>query len=132
MLAKDPRLRPTATEVEAALAELTGTGRPGGLLDSPARPVTVGREAERTILRGSFEAAAAGRGLLVCVTGEPGLGKTTLVETSSKSWRPATGPRPSPAGAVPSGWRAPKPTCRSWRRWTACSRAKAARRRHRR
>ena len=82
MMAKDPRLRPTATEVDAALAELTGTGggRPGRLLGSPARPVTVGREAERTILRGSFESAAAGRGLLVCVTGEPGLGKTTLVE----------------------------------------------------
>ena len=81
MMAKDPRLRPTATEVDAALAELIGTGgRPGGLLDSPARLVTVGREAERTILRGSFESAAAGRGLLVCVTGEPGLGKTTLVE----------------------------------------------------
>ena len=42
---------------------------------------TVGREAERTAdLRSSFEAVAAGRGLIVCVTGEPGLGKTTLVE----------------------------------------------------
>src|SRR3954451_3089987 len=28
----------------------------------------------------SFESAAAGRGMFLCVTGEPGIGKTTLVE----------------------------------------------------
>ena len=44
--------------------------------------------------------------------------------------RPAPGA--SPAGAVPSAWPAPRPTCRSWRRWTACSRAKAVRPRRRR
>ena len=31
-------------------------------------------------LRAGFESAAAGRGLFLCVTGEPGIGKTTLVE----------------------------------------------------
>ena len=80
MLAKDPRLRPTAMEVEAALAQLTGTGgRPGRLLDSPTRLVPSAAR-RNALLWGSFEEAAAGRGLLVCVTGEPGLGKTTLVE----------------------------------------------------
>jgi hypothetical protein len=82
MMAKDPRLRPTAAEADAALADLTGTGtaRPGRRSPGRGRRVTVGREAELSALRGAFESAAAGCGLLVCVTGEPGLGKTTLVE----------------------------------------------------
>ncbi|HEX4945853.1 MAG TPA: protein kinase [Blastocatellia bacterium] len=41
---------------------------------------TVGREQERRELHNAFNAAAAGRGSLVCVAGEPGIGKTTLVE----------------------------------------------------
>lgn len=40
----------------------------------------VGREKERAELRTAFESAAAGRGVLACVSGEPGIGKTTLVE----------------------------------------------------
>ncbi|MFN7944133.1 MAG: protein kinase [Blastocatellia bacterium] len=41
---------------------------------------TVGREQERNELRAAFNAASDGRGSLVCVAGEPGIGKTTLVE----------------------------------------------------
>ncbi|MGB7924370.1 MAG: AAA family ATPase, partial [Pyrinomonadaceae bacterium] len=41
---------------------------------------TVGHEEERAELRACFETAANRSGLLVCVTGEPGIGKTTLVE----------------------------------------------------
>jgi serine/threonine protein kinase/predicted ATPase len=82
MLAKDPRSRPTAAEVDAALARLAV--RRGGRTPSspprPGRPPTVGRQQERAALRAGFEEATAGRGVLLCVTGEPGLGKTTLVE----------------------------------------------------
>jgi MoxR-like ATPase len=46
---------------------------------APARH-TVGREAERGELRAAFESARSGRGLLLCIAGEPGIGKTTLVE----------------------------------------------------
>src|SRR5204863_4141510 len=83
MLAKDPRVRPTAVEVEAALTQLTTMipRGPGSQRAGPVRPPTVGREREWAALRGGFEEAAAGRGLLLCVTGEPGLGKTTLVES---------------------------------------------------
>jgi predicted ATPase/tRNA A-37 threonylcarbamoyl transferase component Bud32 len=46
----------------------------------PSDRVTVGREQERAELRVSFASALSERGLLVCVAGEPGIGKTTLVE----------------------------------------------------
>ena len=41
---------------------------------------TVGRKTELAELHSGFESAAAGRGLLLCVAGEPGIGKTTLIE----------------------------------------------------
>jgi predicted ATPase len=82
MLAKDPRLRPTAVEVDAALTGLADSGakESGKTGAARERRPTVGRQQERAALRAGFEAAAAGRGLMLCVTGEPGLGKTTLIE----------------------------------------------------
>ncbi len=41
---------------------------------------TVGREDELAELHAGFVSAARGRGLLLCVAGEPGIGKTTLIE----------------------------------------------------
>jgi predicted ATPase len=40
----------------------------------------VGRQKELTDLRSAFESAAAGHGQLFCLSGEPGIGKTTVVE----------------------------------------------------
>ncbi|MDE3155671.1 MAG: protein kinase, partial [Acidobacteriota bacterium] len=80
MLAKEPGGRPTATDVDARLEQL---------LASPVRRLTpapsaprkvVGRDAERERLLAELEAVTAGSGRLVAVTGEPGIGKTTLVE----------------------------------------------------
>jgi predicted ATPase len=83
MLAKDPRLRPTAAEVEAALR----AGSAGGAIapkaaaaPAPAVGPTVGRTREFQALRDAFASASGGRGMLLCVTGEAGLGKTTVVE----------------------------------------------------
>jgi DNA-binding winged helix-turn-helix (wHTH) protein/tetratricopeptide (TPR) repeat protein len=45
-----------------------------------AKRYSVGRERERAELAAAFESVAAGCGMLVCVAGEPGIGKTTLVE----------------------------------------------------
>ena len=45
-----------------------------------ARRRTVGRATERAALLAAFEAVAAGRGLVVGIAGEAGIGKTTLVE----------------------------------------------------
>ncbi len=41
---------------------------------------TVGRTPERDELRAAFNAAKAGRGSILCIAGEPGIGKTTLIE----------------------------------------------------
>ena len=86
MLDKNPRLRPTAADVISALSD----GRDSAIVTSPAMsrvgtaPTTgrrtVGRAAERARLGDAFQSAARGRGLILCVTGEAGMGKTTLVE----------------------------------------------------
>jgi predicted ATPase len=82
MLQKDPRMRPAAREVEAALAAVARGAAPPVPRRAVARPgrPTVGRESERRALHSALDDAAAGQGLLVCVSGEPGIGKTTLVE----------------------------------------------------
>jgi predicted ATPase len=41
---------------------------------------TVGRKSELAELGRAFETAAAGQGAILCVTGEPGIGKTTLLD----------------------------------------------------
>lgn len=80
MLAKESEQRPT---IAAIVAEIDS----GTLLASvQARPqpvtsrLTVGRQQERALLMRAFEQILGGRGRLIAVTGEPGIGKTTLVE----------------------------------------------------
>ena len=105
MLEKDPQLRPTAAHVERAFAEIErerGSGRAGEqgswlsgdhvppAIPFPLLPVLsgsrssnrkiVGREKEVTELRAGFEFAKNGRGQVLCIAGEPGIGKTALVE----------------------------------------------------
>jgi predicted ATPase len=84
MLEKDPADRPSATDVDAALSCLAApAARPVAAPCGPrtrSRPQTVGRVEERAALWAAFEAAAGGAGGMVCVVGEPGIGKTTLVE----------------------------------------------------
>jgi hypothetical protein len=80
MLAKDARLRPAAAEVDAVLAELADGAGPFRCAPQGPPRLLVGRQQELAALHAGFESAAAGRGLLLCVSGEPGLGKTALVE----------------------------------------------------
>src|SRR5262249_56906716 len=63
----------------AALASLAGAGAVSVPRAPLPRPI-VRREPELAALRAALTRAEAGRGSLVCVTGEPGIGKTTLVD----------------------------------------------------
>jgi predicted ATPase len=81
MLAKEAARRPTAVDVERAFSAWFGapaaTIQPAGV---PAVRSMVGRDRERQVLIDRLGEVAAGSGCLVAVTGEPGIGKTTLVE----------------------------------------------------
>jgi class 3 adenylate cyclase/tetratricopeptide (TPR) repeat protein/ABC-type lipoprotein export system ATPase subunit len=50
----------------------------------------IGREAELTVLRDAFEKAKTGQGQLVAVSGEPGIGKSRLVNTFRHQMPPGT------------------------------------------
>jgi hypothetical protein len=78
MLEKDARLRPTAVAVEGALAE-PRAGKAAAPAVAPLRH-TVGREKEIQQLHSAYDSAVSGRGLMACVAGEAGIGKTTLVD----------------------------------------------------
>jgi predicted ATPase len=89
MLEKDPRRRPPAEEVATLLDGLAqaphhaitspGIGWEGGAQPG-GKPYHVGRRSEMAELDKAFASTLARHGLLACVTGEPGLGKTTLVD----------------------------------------------------
>jgi class 3 adenylate cyclase/tetratricopeptide (TPR) repeat protein len=91
LLEKDPEARPaSATEVIAEIRRLreqrpepvaTSTA-PDDASRAPAVPFgrLVGRTAELAQLTGAFDEAASGRGRLLLVAGEPGIGKTRLTE----------------------------------------------------
>ncbi|MCP3964571.1 MAG: protein kinase [bacterium] len=87
-LAKDPQQRyPTARDLRDALNELRWQLESGeaafvaeSLAASKPKRHTVGREKERAELAAGLASVAGGGGLLFCVAGEPGIGKTTLVE----------------------------------------------------
>ncbi|MCI0703787.1 MAG: protein kinase, partial [Planctomycetia bacterium] len=91
MMDKEPNHRPSASEVDVALSAVATAPEswPSALTPAPSvavgprdrpRTWTVGRIDERAALWSAFEAAVAGTGEMVCVVGEPGIGKTTLIE----------------------------------------------------
>ena len=82
MLDKAPQYRPSASEVEEGLTSIQGgtSGFTQGLKITKPSPHTVGRELELSQLQTCFDRASEGRGQIFCVAGEPGIGKTTLIE----------------------------------------------------
>lgn len=86
MLAKDPGERPaSADDVLAALERVdpeqkSASHSESNVLDRLARGVFVGREKELERLRRAFDEAYAGRGSMVMLVGEPGIGKTRAAQ----------------------------------------------------
>jgi predicted ATPase len=81
MLAKSPERRPTASDAADALAELQGRGVVTAPSPASLQPrKSVGRDAERAALRRAYDRVKEGRSLLAAVTGEAGMGKSTLTE----------------------------------------------------
>jgi tRNA A-37 threonylcarbamoyl transferase component Bud32/tetratricopeptide (TPR) repeat protein len=79
MLAKEPALRPSAAEIATQVASGVPIGH-APVIRRIAAPRMVGRSREQAELRETFARSAAGHGVMICVTGEPGIGKSTLVE----------------------------------------------------
>ena len=89
LLAKDPQERPaSATDVLSALeaidvnvvADATVEQDEANALDSLAGGVFVGRHREMGELKAALEDALSGRGRLVTLVGEPGIGKTRTAQ----------------------------------------------------
>jgi tRNA A-37 threonylcarbamoyl transferase component Bud32 len=82
MLAKNPDLRPSALDIEAELALLVGNPAHASGFErvSAADRETVGREAEREQMWRVYQRVRDGCGKVLSVMGEPGIGKTILVE----------------------------------------------------
>lgn len=82
------RLQARPTPISAAARPATAAGETPPATPLPeseprpaAQPPLVGRMAERQALLAALARAAAGKAQVVLVTGEPGLGKSTLLET---------------------------------------------------
>lgn len=73
------RLIAAVEPVASQLAHAWPALRVGSLFE-PTKRHSVGRAKERSELAAAFQSAVAGHGSLVCVAGEPGIGKTTLVQ----------------------------------------------------
>jgi hypothetical protein len=94
LLAKDPKQRPeSAQDVWAALEAVSATGPVGAVpstaigqpeqgrsLDSMSTGVFVGRQKEMDQLRAALEETLSGRGRMVMLVGEPGIGKTRTAQ----------------------------------------------------
>jgi len=80
---------PIAGHFPAPAGRTTDTvseGPPAGSLAAPPADKFVGRQRELELLRGAFEEACAGRGCMVMLAGEPGIGKTrTAQEFASRA-----------------------------------------------
>lgn len=80
MLNKDPRLRPTASEICSVLESVPITKPPSVSRVTMSGAIRLGREKEHNELWKAYCHVAGGHGLLACLSGEPGIGKTTIAE----------------------------------------------------
>jgi serine/threonine protein kinase/tetratricopeptide (TPR) repeat protein len=81
MLDKTPERRPTAVEVEHALPAFAVAVDPEALQRPEASAFTVGREMQLARLNELYARVRAGKSTIVGISGEPGIGKSTLLES---------------------------------------------------
>jgi serine/threonine protein kinase/tetratricopeptide (TPR) repeat protein len=83
MLEKPAAARPGADQIVATLIEIRMGTRTATVKSSSRSKLhkIVGRERELEQLRSALASSRAGSGMLICVSGEAGLGKSTLIET---------------------------------------------------
>lgn len=87
LLEKDGRLRPQADETIGVLeqfARMSVSAEPVAVTPISESHV-VGRQTEQDAMHDAFKTVAGGRGCVLCITGEPGIGKSTLVDEFLKS-----------------------------------------------
>ena len=92
MLHKEAALRPTAAEIAAAFNATAS--QPSAEVDWStvlSERKTVGHAHERAELRRTLDSVVGGRGTMLCLAGEPGIGKTTLVEDFLQELRSKNG-----------------------------------------
>ena len=80
MLDKNSERRPTADDVERRLPAAAAAVDPEVIERPDLLAVTVGREAQLAQLESTFARVKTGRSAFVSIAGEPGIGKTTLLE----------------------------------------------------
>jgi tetratricopeptide (TPR) repeat protein len=80
MLEKDSGMRPGAAEVTVRLRKIQEGSSTREAVPVERVGIVVGRAAPEKAMSDVLAKAVAGHGRLLCVTGEPGMGKTTLVE----------------------------------------------------
>ena len=92
MLEKRPERRPSARDVEEALAVMQrGDGLALGSRTMRGR-TTVGREVHLAQLRRAYAGVKGGRSVILGVTGEPGIGKTSVIEEFLSELTTSTSP----------------------------------------
>lgn len=80
MLDKNPGSRPSAADVAARLASPGARPQVSSLSHPAVSSLAVGRAYPRAELQRAFDECKRGHGLVFCVAGEAGIGKTTLVQ----------------------------------------------------
>ena len=83
MIHKQPEMRPSASQLEEELARLSDYGGGAGtghIHTASGGRLTVGRETELRLLLETYERSSQSGGHLMCIAGEAGIGKSTVVE----------------------------------------------------
>lgn len=80
MLDKVPARRPTAEAVAASLDQLAAGVAPAVPTGTRRQAVTVGRDAPLAALRAAYQRVRGGSGVMIGITGEAGIGKSSVLD----------------------------------------------------